>query len=58
MTDEKQGSAMMIEQDVSIRLTWPVICGLACKACLLGLTFNEVSEQAMRDYLMPEVIEA
>lgn len=49
---------MMIEQDVAIRLTWPVICRLACKACLLGLTFNEVCEQAMRDYLMPEVIEA
>jgi hypothetical protein len=49
---------MMIEQQVKIRLTWPVICRLACRACVLGLTFNEVCEKAMRDYLKPEVIEA
>lgn len=47
----------MTDNHVSIRLTWPVICRLACKACLLGLTFNEVCEKAMRDYLKPEMNE-
>jgi hypothetical protein len=48
---------MMTEQDVSIRLTWPVICGLACKAFLLGLTFNEVCELAVREHLKSDVVQ-
>lgn len=42
---------MMTDYEVSVRLTWRVICGLACKALILGLTFNEVCELALRDHM-------
>ncbi len=32
-------------------LSWNTICGLACKALCMGLTFDQVAEQALREYI-------
>lgn len=39
----------MIDNEISIRLEWKTICNLACKALILGLTFNEVCELAVKE---------
>lgn len=41
----------MTDEIVSVRLTWPVICGLACRAFLLGVSFNDVCELAVHQEL-------
>lgn len=39
----------MVEQDIEtqIRLPWPTICGLAVKALVMGVSFNDVCEFAV-----------
>jgi len=41
-------------QDVQIRLPWSVICRLACKALINGLSFNSLIEKAVQDYVIKE----
>lgn len=49
---------MMTDKYVSVRLPWRVICRLACKACCMNVSFDEVCEAAMRDYMTPRMVEA
>lgn len=33
--------------DVPVRLPWPTICQLAVKACIMGVSLNDVCELAI-----------
>ncbi len=37
--------------DQQLRMSWFLICGTACKALCLGVSFDEVVAMAMREQL-------
>lgn len=43
--------AGLVDETVSFRLAWPVVCRLAVKACCAGLSFEQLAVEALKDAL-------
>jgi hypothetical protein len=42
---------MMQEIDMEFNLPWSVVCAVACRAFLMGISFEQLIVLAMRDYI-------
>lgn len=42
---------MMTEEIIQVRLEWPIICKLACKAMCMGIDLEELVNVALREEL-------
>lgn len=51
---KKAEPAVSMTEELNIRLPWKLICGLACRAMIEGLSFEQAVERAVSERVARE----